>query len=475
MPPKLQHYRTATADKRPDPAAMLDGQMAQNQAPATPGAFIKLADGTASKIGPTHVGPTAPNSAPAGSAGNSLGETWHDTSVVPPVMRIWDGAAWAVHTGPQGPQGPAGADGAASSVPGPQGPPGLDSTVPGPQGPPGLDSTVPGPQGPAGADSTVPGPQGPAGADSTVPGPQGPPGPTAVSADAGNVTTLGTDSLVYTSAAAIGAALDDRWVNITGDTMTGDLSVSYGGAAAKVTSTSFSLDGPNYSCYLDSDALLIDAKGAQAGVVLRGLTEWGMLAIGNNSTAGTPGDLVFYGGTSSKPALILRQGGNEIQGHIGNTVSPSVFDATFNIEERFLGDRCPLRVDGPAGAAANLTRWTVAGSEVARIDPTGAYWNNSDERLKTNFQPLQYGLAEVQQLNPKRFNWKSDKRNVPNVVLGVIAQEVQQVIPEIICEGSPDSTGTSYLGIDTTGLIHVLINAVKELKQELDDYKAAHP
>lgn len=183
MPPKLQHYRTATADKRPDPAAMADGQMAQNQAPATPGAFIKLADGTVSKIGPAHVGPTAPNSAPAGSAGNSLGETWHDTSVVPPVMRIWDGAAWAVHTGPQGPQGPAGADGAASTVPGPEGP----------QGPPGADSVVPGPQGPPGADSVVP----------------GPPGPTAVSADAGNTSTLGTDGLIYTPA---GASVD------TGDT-----------------------------------------------------------------------------------------------------------------------------------------------------------------------------------------------------------------------------------------------------------------
>ena len=183
MPPKLQHYRTATADKRPDPAAMADGQMAQNQAPATPGAFIKLADGTVSKIGPAHVGPTAPNSAPAGSAGNSLGETWHDTSVVPPVMRIWDGAAWAVHTGPQGPQGPAGADGAGSTVPGPEGP----------QGPPGADSVVPGPQGPPGADSVVP----------------GPPGPTAVSADAGNTSSLGTDGLIYTPA---GASVD------TGDT-----------------------------------------------------------------------------------------------------------------------------------------------------------------------------------------------------------------------------------------------------------------
>ena len=46
------------------------------------------------KVGPTHYGPTAPNSAPQGSGGNSIGELWHDTSVFPPVMRVWGGAGW---------------------------------------------------------------------------------------------------------------------------------------------------------------------------------------------------------------------------------------------------------------------------------------------------------------------------------------------------------------------------------------------
>jgi hypothetical protein len=126
-------------------------------------------------------------------------------------LLIWTGSEWVLQSakgvaGPQGPQG----------EPGPVGPAGADSTVPGPQGPQG----EPGPEGPAGADSTVPGPegpQGPPGADSTVPGPQGDPGPagpegpegpvgpvgpagpTAVSADAGNGATLGSDGLIYVS------------------------------------------------------------------------------------------------------------------------------------------------------------------------------------------------------------------------------------------------------------------------------------
>jgi hypothetical protein len=147
--------------------------------------------------------------------------------------------------GPQGPQGEPGAD---STVPGPQGPqgePGADSTVPGPQGPqgePGADSTVPGPQGPQGdpgpagakGDDGDPGPQGPAGAQGIqgpagadgaqgpagaagakgdtgaagAAGPQGPAGPTAVSTDAGQIATLGTDSLLLVTGTAAAGAYD---------------------------------------------------------------------------------------------------------------------------------------------------------------------------------------------------------------------------------------------------------------------------
>ncbi len=111
----------------------------------------------------------------------AAGDLWWDSAST--MLYVWyvdgDSAQWVQASPTQpGPEGPAGAD---SAVPGPQGP----------AGPAGADSTVPGPQGPA----------GPAGADSTVPGPQGPAGPTAVSAEAGNSTRLGSDGLIYTPTA----------------------------------------------------------------------------------------------------------------------------------------------------------------------------------------------------------------------------------------------------------------------------------
>jgi hypothetical protein len=90
-----QHVRNGTADTRPDPAVLLDGQLAINTAAATPAAFFKDAAGGLAKIGSAHVGTTAPNATPAGFAGNSKGEQWLDlTDPAKPVLKVWDGTAW---------------------------------------------------------------------------------------------------------------------------------------------------------------------------------------------------------------------------------------------------------------------------------------------------------------------------------------------------------------------------------------------
>ena len=72
----LQHLRSSTLNKRPNPASMVDGQVAINYASGSPGMFFKDSNGSLVKVGPVHVGSGAPNVSPAsgGTAGNSLGE-----------------------------------------------------------------------------------------------------------------------------------------------------------------------------------------------------------------------------------------------------------------------------------------------------------------------------------------------------------------------------------------------------------------
>ena len=91
-----QHLRSSTANKRPT-TSLADGRIAINTNTASPGLFFKDSAGTGIvKVGPVHVGTTAPNSVPAagGSSGNYLGEQWLDTSVSPAQMKVWNGSTW---------------------------------------------------------------------------------------------------------------------------------------------------------------------------------------------------------------------------------------------------------------------------------------------------------------------------------------------------------------------------------------------
>lgn len=90
----LKHIRSGTADKRPVASSLADGQIAINYQADSPGAFFKDSAGNLVKVGPIHVGTTAPNATPAGSSGNSLGEGWLDTSGVDAILKVWDGTAW---------------------------------------------------------------------------------------------------------------------------------------------------------------------------------------------------------------------------------------------------------------------------------------------------------------------------------------------------------------------------------------------
>lgn len=97
----LQHLRSSTANKRPTPGVMSDGQLAMNTNLASPGLFLKDSNSDLVKVGPIHVGTTAPNVTPAvgGQAGNSKGEQWLDTTGGTYVLKVWDGTQWCTTGG----------------------------------------------------------------------------------------------------------------------------------------------------------------------------------------------------------------------------------------------------------------------------------------------------------------------------------------------------------------------------------------
>ena len=89
----------------------------------------------------------------------------------------------------------------------------------------------------------------------------------------------------------------------------------------------------------------------------------------------------------------------------------------------------------------------------------------SDKKLKTNIKDIDYGLDTILKLKPKQYDWKKDNRHD----IGFIAQEVEEVIPEIIKDNEwfDDKIKT----MDYEKLTAVLIKAVQEQQQQINELK----
>ena len=85
----------------------------------------------------------------------------------------------------------------------------------------------------------------------------------------------------------------------------------------------------------------------------------------------------------------------------------------------------------------------------------------SDIRFKKEVKTLSYGLREVLRMRPVSYFWKDDSDSRRHV--GLIAQEIQQVIPEVVHDSDPD-----HLGMNYAELVPVLVNAIQELSDKVE-------
>ena len=114
------------------------------------------------------------------------------------------------------------------------------------------------------------------------------------------------------------------------------------------------------------------------------------------------------------------------------------------------------------------------GAEIRADGDVVAYYS-SDERLKENVQIIPDAVSKVQQIRGVTFDWKDEYLESQGGEddyfhrkhdSGVIAQEVEKVLPEVVAERKDGMKAVRY-----EKLVAVLIEAVKELKQEIEELK----
>ena len=133
-----------------------------------------------------------------------------------------------------------------------------------------------------------------------------------------------------------------------------------------------------------------------------------------------------------------------------------------------------------ASATGSSVNFTWNGSTLyvnGALNVTGditAYYT-SDARLKTNIFNIENALDKVNRLNGVTFEWNETGRSlfdedfvIPDLEVGVIAQEIQAVLPEVVT-----TRNNGMLAVNYEKIVPLLIEAIKELSAEVTKLKAA--
>jgi hypothetical protein len=219
--------------------------------------------------------------------------------------------------------------------------------------------------------------------------------------------------------------------------------------------------GHNAMCTVRSGATWNTAVGAFALANLTtGCCNTGIgYFAGSNITSGNNnvyiGNLACLPGVETASGNILISSNNRCIYLFSNSTGVSIFNTS------------------PA-AALHVTGDMVATSEIT------AYY--SDRRLKENIKPIPFPLEKLRQINGVTYNpnckaigfgFEKDKKHV-----GVIADEVEKVLPEIVVPAPFDTatnresiTGEYYKTVKYDKMIPLLVESVKELHSKAQDIK----
>ena len=248
----------------------------------------------------------------------------------------------------------------------------------------------------------------------------------------------GSTNLYYTDARARGAFSGGDGINISN---AGVISFDGDGELQTYKGNEFIATG----AYIDDDNYaFIEGRTSGSTTYLRI----------NNKVSGTDNRLVDFAANMNVYSAIytfgdtynyVSNGGNKTYHH----------DVSLNTSTYFTGGSTKtVEIDGDTGNAIFSGDVTTYGSA-------------SDERLKENIEPIDNALAKVLEINGYTFNYKDNpEKRLP----GVIAQEIEKVLPEVVYNAdNVNGDEEEYKAVRYAHVVPLLIEAIKELTGKVND------
>tara|TARA_R110000772_G_scaffold229993_1_gene340803 strand:- start:6316 stop:7608 length:1293 start_codon:yes stop_codon:yes gene_type:complete len=246
--------------------------------------------------------------------------------------------------------------------------------------------------------------------------------------DVANVTTANSGDLVITN------AVQDKDITFKGDD---------GGGAITALSLDMSDAGKaTFNGVVDADA----------GVTVDNIT------IDGTEIDLSSGDLTL----DVAGDIILDAAGEQVRFHDGSALIGMVNMDSDNLTIKVETSDKDMIFQGNDGGSA-ITALTLDMSAAGKATFNDDVVAFSDERLKSDIKTIDNALDKVSQMRGVSFVKNGHKS------IGVIAQEVQKVFPEIVSTEKKD--GEEYLGVAYGNIVGVLIEAIKDLKDQVNELK----
>jgi hypothetical protein len=176
----------------------------------------------------------------------------------------------------------------------------------------------------------------------------------------------------------------------------------------------------------------------------------GLVSVPNSATTATS--------ANTANAIVTRDAsGNFTAGTItatltGNATNISAYTINQNVGSSNSPTFAGLTVNGTINATADIV----------------AYYT-SDKRFKSNIQLITDAVAKVNKLNGVTWDWNEDVNEIvkQSPKTGLIAQEVQEVLPEVVVERVD-----GYLGLDYSKMMGLMVEAIKEQQRQIEELKS---
>ena len=255
------------------------------------------------------------------------------------------------------------------------------------------------------------------------------------------VTGIGNSQLTNSSITISGTSVA-LGGSITDEVLFGGIGIISG--SSQLTSSFLEVNGDN----------VISGSGQ---VVLQSADKTGFTGATSITTVGTIGTGTWQGTAIASAYLdsdTAHLSGTQTFSGAKSFSSAVNIDSTTQSTSKTTG---ALIVDGGVGVAKTLN----VGEDIVA-------YASSDERLKDNIETIENPLEKLSQISGNTFDWNEEKQDIyKGRDYGVIAQEIEQVMPELV-----DTRDNGYKAVKYEKLVPLLIESIKELQKEIEELKS---